>query len=107
TIRSTLTVFQNQCRILICALGKVCKLSASMLLVESGRICQQSLPSPKRKSEPEILAAMVKDEPQIRLARRRGTIYEPAEGPYRRVLKAFSILPEHIRLELLFGPRGV
>jgi hypothetical protein len=61
----------------------------------------------KRKSEPEILAAMVKDEPQIRLARRRGTIYEPAEGPYRRVLKAFSILPEHIRLELLFGPRGV
>ncbi|MFW7382419.1 MAG: hypothetical protein ACOH5I_26720 [Oligoflexus sp.] len=60
-----------------------------------------------RKTEPEILSAMVKVEPQIRLARRRGTIYEPVKGPYRRVLKAFSLLPEHIRLELLSGPRGV
>jgi hypothetical protein len=44
-----------------------------------------------RKSEKEILKALKEAEPKIQLARRRGKIYEPDKGPFRRVIKAFPI----------------
>lgn len=54
-----------------------------------------------RKSENEIVKALGEAEPKIRLARLRGKIYEPEKGLFRRVIKAFSVLPDRLRFEFL------
>lgn len=55
----------------------------------------------KRKTEPEILKALREAEPKIQLAKLRGKTYEPDKGTFRRVVKAFSILPDRLRFDFI------